>query len=70
MQLTANSMETHLQGLSSIAGAYVAGDPEKKGLEEEDLTWTLQCDDEFMVTAFTLPAPEPTWGYVVTEAAR
>ncbi|KAK9862524.1 hypothetical protein WJX84_006099 [Apatococcus fuscideae] len=46
------------------------GDPTQQNLDPGSLTWTIQCDDEFMVTAFTLPAPEPTWAYTIIEADR
>ncbi|KAK9821050.1 hypothetical protein WJX74_006080 [Apatococcus lobatus] len=46
------------------------GDPGKQDSDPASFTWTFLCDEEFMVTAFSLPAPEPTWGYVVTESAR
>ena len=49
-----------------------AGDPSKstEDLPPGSLTWTLSCDDEYIVTAFQQPAHRPCWGYRVREADR
>ena len=48
------------------------GDPSKSAqdLPPGSLSWTLSCDDEYIVTAFQQPAHRPCWGYRVREADR
>lgn len=49
-----------------------AGDPSlsAQDLPPGSLSWTLSCDDEYIVTAFQQPAHRPCWGYRVREADR
>lgn len=63
-------MTRQISHLISCCDSLAPGDPTKQGLGPATLTWTFVCDEEFMVTAIRLPAPEPTWGFIVTEAAR
>ncbi|KAK9827696.1 hypothetical protein WJX81_001407 [Elliptochloris bilobata] len=46
------------------------GDPGRSDLAPEEMTWTVRCDDEFVVTAVRLPAAQPSWAFVVQEADR
>lgn len=50
-----------------------AGDPSLQGLQPQDMSWTISCDQETVVTAFPLapcrPA-RPCWGYSLQEADR
>ena len=50
----------------------LAGDPSRSAqdLPPGSLSWTLSCDDEYIVTAFQQPAHRPCWGYRVQEADR
>lgn len=50
-----------------------AGDPALQGLQTQDMSWTISCDQETVVTAFSVPGSPPgrAWfGYALQEADR
>lgn len=46
------------------------GNPNAKGIGLAQLSWTIRCDDDYMVTAIPLLNTTPTWGFIVREADR
>ncbi len=47
-----------------------AGDPSRIDLAEEDMEWTIKCDDLTTVTAFPLPGSTAALGYVTRESDK
>ena len=46
------------------------GDPSRTDVVEEDMVWTIRCDDLTTVTAFPLPGSPPAFGYITRESDK
>jgi hypothetical protein len=47
-----------------------AGDPSRRDVAEEDMSWTIRCDDMTTVTAFPLPGSPSSLGYMTRESDK
>lgn len=49
---------------------HVPGDPSRTGLQLEEMTWTVRCDESMTVTSVPLSERPAAFGYLVRESDR
>lgn len=49
---------------------HVPGDPSRTGLQLEEMTWTVRCDESVTVTSVPLSERPAAFGYLVRESDR
>jgi hypothetical protein len=47
-----------------------AGDPSRSDVAPEDMTWTIRCDETYVVTAARLARNPAAFGYLLRESDR
>ena len=68
VQVCKYSLNCQLPGKRILWDA--TGDPSRTDVAEEDMEWTIKCDDLTTVTAFPLPGSTAALGYVTRESDK